>query len=183
MRAAVAGLALAVMAFALPAAGQQAWQDQQNRPGQNREPTFIDQEMAALHALDKIAARVSKMWVPVGTVARFGRLSIDVKACRKRPPEEPPEAAAFLEIVDSGRDGAAVEVFRGWMFASSPSLSAMEHPLYDIWVAGCMTAAEAATAEALDQTGGVEDMSEDEGAKGRGASGSAPVPYERAERR
>lgn len=183
MRAAVAGLVLAMMAIALPAVGQQAWQGQQDQAGQSREPTFIDQEMAALHALDKIAARVSKMWVPVGTVTKFGRLSIDVKACRKRPPQEPPEAAAFLEIIDGGRDGAAVEVFRGWMFASSPSLSAMEHPLYDIWVAGCMTTAEAATAAALDETGGVEDMSEDEGAAGRRSAGGAPVPYERAERR
>lgn len=174
----IAAAGLAALAFAAPAAGQQTWQDRQNK-----EATFIDQEMAALHALDKIAARVSKMWVPVGAVAEFGRLSIDVKACRKRPPEEPPEAAAFLEIVDSGRDGQAVDVFRGWMFASSPSLSAMEHPLYDIWVAGCMTAGEAATAEALDRSGGVEDMSEDEGSRGRTAAGSVPVPYQRAERR
>lgn len=148
-----------------------------------REPTFIDQEVAGLHALDKIAARVSQMWVPVGTVARFGRLSIDVKACRKRPPEEPPEAAAFLEIVDAGRDDQPVDVFRGWMFASSPSLSAMEHPLYDIWLAGCMTRAEAATAEALARTGGVEDMSEDAGSKGRESAPGVPLPYERAERR
>lgn len=177
MRALVAAAALAVSVFALPVMAQQTWQDQQNK-----QPTFIDQEMAALHALDKIAARVSKMWVPVGTVAKFGRLSIDVKACRKRPPEEPPEAAAFLEIVDSGRDGQAVDVFRGWMFASSPSLSAMEHPLYDIWVAGCMTADEAAAAATLDRTGGVEDMSKDEGASGRTSPSGVPVPYERAER-
>ena len=178
----IAAAGLAALAFAAPAAGQQTWQDRQAwQERQSKEATFIDQEMAALHALDKIAARVSKMWVPVGAVAEFGRLSIDVKACRKRPPEEPPEAAAFLEIVDSGRDGQAVDVFRGWMFASSPSLSAMEHPLYDIWVAGCMSADEAATAEALDKTGGVEDMGDGDGA---GApSAGPPVPSAPASKR
>lgn len=100
--------------------------------------TFVDQERAVLHGLDKITARVSKMEVPVGDTAQFGRLVIAVKACRARPPEEPPESAAFLEITDLGLRGAPPnQAFRGWMFASSPALSAMEHPTYDIWVAGC----------------------------------------------
>ncbi len=140
-------------------------------------PTFLDQKYVQLHALDKIAARVSQMQVAVGDEARFGRLSIRVLACRMRPPEEPPESAAFLEIVDAGRDSQPVEAFRGWMFASSPSLSAMEHPLYDIWVARCMTASEAETAAMLAKTGGVEDMGEDEGAKSARPPSSPPVPY------
>ena len=180
MRALVAGIVLiAIATFAGAAAvAQQAGQGQNGKA-----PTFIDQEMAALHALDKIAARVSQMYVPVGGKAEFGRLVIDVQACRKRPPQEPPEAAAFLDIVDSGRDGTAVDVFRGWMFASSPSLSAMEHPLYDIWVAGCMSAGEAETAQTLARTGGVEDMGEDEVARARGKVGGVPVPQGREERR
>ncbi|MGY9056884.1 MAG: DUF2155 domain-containing protein [Alphaproteobacteria bacterium] len=99
--------------------------------------TFVDQKSVVLHALDKIAAKVSVLTAPVGESVRFGRLKIDVKACRMRPPEEPPESAAFLEITDLGRNLQPVEAFRGWMFASSPSLSAMDHPLYDIWVARC----------------------------------------------
>lgn len=110
---------------------------QQSDADQAKPPTFEDQKFVVLHALDKIAARVSEMRIAVGEEDRFGRLSIRVLACRKRPPEEPPESAAFLEIVDAGRDSQPVEAFRGWMFASSPSLSAMEHPLYDIWVARC----------------------------------------------
>lgn len=180
MRALVAGIGLiAIATFGGAAAvAQQAGQDQNGKA-----PTFIDQEMAALHALDKIAARVSQMYVPVGEKAEFGRLVIDVQACRKRPPQEPPEAAAFLNIVDSGRDGTAVDVFRGWMFASSPSLSAMEHPLYDIWVAGCMSADEAETAQTLARTGSVEDMGEDEGAKTDRQPSVPPVPYKRTSRR
>ncbi len=100
--------------------------------------TFVDRELVVLHGLDKITARVSEMTVKVGDSTQFGRLLISVKACRVRPPEEPPESAAFLEITDLGRrDTRPSQAFRGWMFASSPAVSAMEHPVYDIWVSGC----------------------------------------------
>lgn len=104
--------------------------------------TFIDREVAVLQALDKITARVSKMTVRVGETAQFGQLLVEVKACRVRPPEEPPEAAAFLEVTDLGRrETRSNQAFYGWMFASSPAVSAMEHPVYDIWLAGCREAA------------------------------------------
>ena len=100
--------------------------------------TFVDRDQVVLHGLDKITARVSEMTVPVGGTTQFGRLLISVKACRVRPPEEPPESAVFLEITDLGRrDTRPSQAFRGWMFASSPAVSAMEHPVYDIWIAGC----------------------------------------------
>lgn len=99
--------------------------------------TFDDRELAMLHALDKITAEVSELRVPVGEQVRFGRLMIEVLACRVRSPIEPPESAVFLKVTDRGRDLNPTQVFRGWMFASSPTLSAMEHPIYDIWVKGC----------------------------------------------
>ena len=71
----------------------------------------------------------------MGEVVRFGGLEIVAKACRKRPPEEQPESAAFLDIRETKVSGGDKTVlFAGWMFASSPALSAMEHPVYDIWV-------------------------------------------------
>lgn len=100
--------------------------------------TFLDRDVAVLQALDKITARVSEMTVKVGETAQFGRLLVKVEACRVRPPEEPPEAAVFLEITDLGRrEKQQILAFRGWMFASSPAVSAMEHPVYDIWLASC----------------------------------------------
>ena len=156
---------------------------QQPQPqGESQPPTFVDRQFALLHALDKISARVSQMQVRVGEEARFARLAIRLLACRMRPPEEPPESAAFMEIVDAGRDGRALEAFRGWMFASSPSLSAMEHPLYDIWVARGLTAEEAANAVALERSGGVEDMSKEKGKAGAPSSNAPPAPYKRAVR-
>ena len=94
--------------------------------------------VAVLQGLDKITARVSKFEAPLDQPVRFGTLSIVVKACKKRPPEEPPESAAFLQI-DETRPGdpGPVRVFSGWMFASSPALSAMNHPVYDVGVLDC----------------------------------------------
>ena len=59
------------------------------------------------------------------------------KACYKRPPEETPETAAFLIIYDEKPDEPPQKYFSGWMFASSPALSALEHPVYDLWVLNC----------------------------------------------
>jgi hypothetical protein len=97
--------------------------------------------VALLQGLDKITARVSKFEVPVGAPARFGTLSIRVRDCEKNPPEEAPESAAFIEI-DEMRPGEdkAKRVFSGWMFASSPALSALEHPVYDVNLLDCKAA-------------------------------------------
>lgn len=93
--------------------------------------------MAVLGGLDKITARVVTIEAPVGEPVRFGTLEIIARACQKRRPEENPESAAFLDIWDTRPGQPAQSVFRGWMFASSPALSAMEHPVFDIWVLDC----------------------------------------------
>ena len=105
----------------------------------------IPMERAILQGLDKTTARVSRIVVPVGESVRFGSLSIELEACDKRPPEETPEAAAFLKIIEQRPDEAPVIRFSGWMFASSPALSAMEHPVYDIWVLDCASGPEIVT--------------------------------------
>ena len=74
---------------------------------------------------------------PVGTTVHFGTLEIIVRTCREKPPEETPETAAFLDIWEVKRGEPTASLFRGWMFSSSPALSAVEHPVYDIWVIGC----------------------------------------------
>jgi len=93
--------------------------------------------MAVLQGLDKVTARVVTLNVPVGDTLTFGSLRITVRTCRKASPVEPPESAAFLEIQEAHPDEAAEALFSGWMFASSPALSALEHPVYDVWVIDC----------------------------------------------
>ena len=92
-----------------------------------------------LQALDKVTARISTFEAPVGDTVRFGTLHIIARACDKRPPEETPESAAFLDISEIKPGEPAEGVYRGWMFASSPALAAMEHPVYDVWVLDCST--------------------------------------------
>jgi hypothetical protein len=100
---------------------------------------FEDYPIAVLQGLDKMNARVQKFEAPLGKELTFGPLDIVVKSCRKTPPEDmPPEAVAYLEVRDSRFKEEDLQLlFRGWMFASSPALSALEHPNYDIWVLDC----------------------------------------------
>jgi len=93
--------------------------------------------MALLQGLDKVTARISTIRAAIGQTVRFGSLRIVARTCRKRPPEETPEGAAFLEIDDVKPGESPVRIFSGWMFASSPALSALEHPVYDVWVVDC----------------------------------------------
>jgi hypothetical protein len=103
-------------------------------------PLAARADEAVLQGLDKTTARISKFGAPVDRPVKFGTLTITVKACRKRPPEEPPESAAFLQVEETRPgDRAPVRVFSGWMFASSPALSTMDHPVYDIGVLDCKT--------------------------------------------
>jgi hypothetical protein len=96
--------------------------------------------IAILQGLDKTTARISTIEAPLDQSVRFGGLVITARACVKRPPEEPPETAAFLqidEILPGGSSVSATRVFSGWMFKSSPALSALENPIYDVGVLDC----------------------------------------------
>ncbi len=94
-----------------------------------------------LQTLDKITARIGTMRMEIRQPTRFGTLEITAYHCAYRPPEAPPETAAFLEIKDVGYIDSAKAtremVFSGWMFASSPAISALEHPVYDVSVLAC----------------------------------------------
>lgn len=101
--------------------------------------SWIEGQTATIQALDKITARISTLSVPIDQPVRFGTLSVTVRRCAYHPPEEPPEDAAFIEILDNGHDSDSPPrvVFTGWMFASSPAVSAMEHPVYDLVLLSC----------------------------------------------
>ncbi len=96
-------------------------------------------DVALLQGLDKVTARISTFRAPTNRTVHFGTLEIVARTCRKRPPEEPPESAAFLQIRDIKPGEAPETLFQGWMFASSPALSALEHPVYDVWVIDCLS--------------------------------------------
>jgi hypothetical protein len=101
--------------------------------------SWIEGRTATIQALDKITARISTLRVPIDEPVDFGTLSVTVRRCAYHPPEETPEDAAYLEVVDNGHDRSKPSrpVFTGWMFASSPAVSAMEHPVYDLTLLSC----------------------------------------------
>jgi hypothetical protein len=101
----------------------------------------IENGVAVLQGLDKVTARISPVQARLDQPTRFGNLEIIARTCLETPPTEPPESAVFLEIYElppaSEPDAPPDELFSGWMFASSPAVSALEHPVYDVWVVDC----------------------------------------------
>lgn len=105
----------------------------------NANATLEEFTKVKLQTLDKITARTSTFIADVGNTVQFGPLYISIQACRKAPPIEKPESAAFLQIWQHPPHKKQSEwVFSGWMFASSPALSSMDHPIYDVWVLDCV---------------------------------------------
>lgn len=99
--------------------------------------------LARLRGLDKITGRVTDIDAPAGVPVRFGSLRVIVRYCYTRPPVEPPETTAFIQVDEVQPGINPRRLFSGWMFASSPALSALEHPVYDVWVISCRTNAPA----------------------------------------
>jgi len=92
-----------------------------------------------LRGLDKITGRPTTLVAPIGKPIRYATLTITARYCYSTPPTETPETAAFVQIDDHRPDQPERRVFSGWMYASSPGLHGMEHPLYDVWVITCKT--------------------------------------------
>jgi hypothetical protein len=95
---------------------------------------WVPKTTAELILLDKIKAQPVDVAVKVGDSTHFGSLTIKVTACDNRPPDQPEDSAAFVEVSDAR---GTKDVFRGWILANTPSVSEMQHPLYDLRLAGC----------------------------------------------
>jgi len=125
----LARLALAAITAVLSA--NAAWAE--NRVG----------DAVILRTLDKVTATTEDFTVKIGDSLSYASLKIDVKHCEKKPPEEIPETFAFLQIFEERLDENRqpiedAKLFSGWMLASSPAMSALDHPVYDVWVLGCV---------------------------------------------
>jgi hypothetical protein len=103
-------------------------------------PDGPGKRVAELQGLDKVTARTQRFYAPVGQATRFGTLSITVGDCLVNVPEAPPESVAYLTIVDNKPGQPEEKLFAGWMFASTPSLSALDHAVYDVRVLSCTMA-------------------------------------------
>src|SRR6185437_14969295 len=98
-----------------------------------------------MRGLDKITGRATTLLIPIGKSVQFATLTITARYCYSTPPTEPPETVAFVQIDDRRPDQPARRIFSGWMYASSPGLNGLEHPLYDAWVMSCKALAPGET--------------------------------------
>jgi hypothetical protein len=109
----------------------------------------IPNGVAVFAALDKVTARISRLEVKIDETKDFGALKITPRVCFTRPPTEPPKTTSFVEVREVKLDGSEDKIFGGWMFAQSPGLNAVQHPVFDVWLTDCMAPAKvAATADA-----------------------------------
>jgi hypothetical protein len=97
----------------------------------------IENGTAVFSALDKVTAKISRLEVRLGETTRFGALKVTPRACYARPPTEPPKTTSFVQVDEIALDGKENRIFSGWMFAESPGLNAVEHPVYDVWLTEC----------------------------------------------
>jgi hypothetical protein len=106
-------------------------------------PQRIANPTAVFSGLDKITGRITAFDAAIGETVQFGALQVTARACYSRPPTETPLTDGFVEVAEVTLQGEVRRIFTGWMFAASPGLHAVEHPIYDVWLVDCKGAAQA----------------------------------------
>jgi hypothetical protein len=99
----------------------------------------IQNPIAIFAALDKVTGRISHLEIPMNETVQFGALKVTPRVCNTRPPTEPPHTSSFVEVDEIKLNGEVERIFTGWVFADSPGLHAVEHPVFDVWLTNCKT--------------------------------------------
>jgi hypothetical protein len=97
----------------------------------------IENSRAVFSGLDKITGRIISFDAAIGEKVQFGALQVTARVCYTRPPTEATNTDAFVQVDEVTLQGEVKRVFSGWMFAASPGLHAVEHPIYDVWLTDC----------------------------------------------
>jgi hypothetical protein len=123
----------------------------------------VSNPIAVFAGLDKITGITTSFEVKVGEEQRFGGLVVQPQSCYSRPVTEEPKTTTFVDVDEVLLDGSKKRIFAGWMFAESPGLNAVEHPVYDVWLTSCRDPnAPPVTIEAPPDTSGLEGEAEEE---------------------
>jgi hypothetical protein len=107
----------------------------------------IENGRAVFAGLDKITGRTISFDAAIGETVQFGALQVTARACYTRPPTEATNTDAFVEVDEVTLQGEIKRIFTGWMFAASPGLHAVEHPIYDVWLTDCASPASGPVAQ------------------------------------
>ncbi len=103
-------------------------------------PAFADKisnPIAVFDGLDKITGRIISFEVAINETVQFGALQITPRVCYSRPPTDAPQTDAFAQVDEIDEQKQMKRIFSGWMFADSPGLHGVEHPIFDIWLTAC----------------------------------------------
>jgi hypothetical protein len=112
-----------------------------------RPTAHIENGRADFAGLDKITGRTFTFDAAIGETVQFGALRVTPRACYTRPPTEATNTDAFVEVDEVTLKREIKRIFTGWMFASSPGLHAVDHPIYDVWLTNCSSPLETSLAE------------------------------------
>jgi hypothetical protein len=107
----------------------------------------VKNPIAVFAALDKVTGRISHLEIPINKTVAFGALKVTPRVCDSRPPTEAPNTSSFVEVDEVKLTGEVQRIFTGWMFAESPGLHAVEHPVFDVWLTSCKTVSAPAPSE------------------------------------
>lgn len=97
----------------------------------------ITNPVAVFSGIDKITGRITTFDVYIGETVQFGALQVTPRVCYSRDDTEAPKTDTFVEVDEITLDRKIRRIFTGWMFADSPGLNAVEHPVYDVWLNSC----------------------------------------------
>jgi hypothetical protein len=111
----------------------------------------IENARAVFAGLDKITGRIISFDAAIGETVQFGALQVTARVCYTRPPTEATNTDAFVEVDEVTLQGEIKRIFNGWMFAASPGLHGVEHPIYDVWLTDCAGPAQPRIAEPVVQ--------------------------------
>jgi len=114
-------------------------------------PQRIANPTAVFSGLDKITGRIISFDVAINETVQFGALQVTPRVCYSRPPTETPNTDSFVEVDEVTLQGEIKRIFNGWMFAASPGLNAVEHPIYDVWITDCKGGKNPNVAEATSE--------------------------------
>ena len=97
----------------------------------------LENDVAVFSALDKVTATIKILEVPLEQTVEFGSLKVTPHVCYSRPSTEQPKTTTYVDVEEVQLDGQQKRLFSGWMFAESPGLNAVEHPVFDVWLTSC----------------------------------------------
>lgn len=123
-----------VLALCFAAGGAAAQPAAPPAPQMSPPDTWVPREAGTLRVLNKLDSTVSTVTLKVGETTQLQSLSITLKACAIRPPDLPQDSTAHLVITDKRADQPG---FDGWILHAEPAINMLEHPVYDVQLAGC----------------------------------------------